>query len=171
LRGKARRLLIEREIMREKFVRLPLLIDKSSGKREVILATPSGDSNTFTVESIPAFTYGVGLKDVIRLLDSASGTYEVVKYGKQIVVRLYVDGSLERPQIKTLIDDILSLGGHFEIGKNSDQTGGKSLLLIALDSELGFKRIEDLLKPFDTIGYQWEYGNVYDAEGNPLNWW
>lgn len=157
--------------MKNDYVRLPLLIDKAGGRREVVLAEPSGDCDLFIVQSIPAFTYGVGLKDIIRLLDRESGRYEVVTRGKEVVVRLYVDGSLDKSEIKSLIDDVVSSGGCFEVGKNSDETNGKSLLLFALSVGLGFGKIESLFKPFGSGGYQWEYGNVYDEEGNPLNWW
>jgi len=153
------------------FVRLPLLIDKAGGRREVVLAVPSGDGNTFFVQSIPAFTYGLGLNDTIRLQDSVSGSYEVIARAKQVVIRLYADGGLDKPEIQSLIDDVVKFGGCFEVGKNTDKVGGKSLLLIALNLEVGFGKIEELLRPFGGSGYQWEYGNIYDAEGNPLNWW
>jgi hypothetical protein len=155
----------------ENYCRVPLLIDNAGGRREVVLAEPSGEDNEFIIQNIPAFTYGLGLKDTIRLLNSESGSYEVIKRARQIVVRLYVDGSLDKPEIKSLIDDVVDLGGFFEVGKNTDQADGKSLLLMALSLNVGFGKIEELLKPFGGVGYQWEYGNVYDADGNPLNWW
>lgn len=155
----------------ENYSRLPLLIDNAGGRREVVLAEPWGEANVFIIQSIPAFTYGLGLKDTVRLLNPESGSYEVITRAKQIVVRLYVDGSLDKPEIKSIIDDVLDLGGCFEVGKNTDQADGKSLLLIALSLKVGFGKIEDLLRGFSGVGCQWEYGNVYDSDGNPLNWW
>jgi len=155
----------------ENYSRLPLLIDNAGGRCEVVLVEPCDEGDIFIIQSIPAFTYGLGLKDTIRLLNPESGSYEVVTRAKQIVVRLYVDGSLDKLEIKSLIDDVVDLGGCFEVGKNSDQVDGKSLLLIALNFKVGFGKIEDLLRPFSGLGYQWEYGNVYDTDGKPLNWW
>lgn len=157
--------------MKNNLVRVALLMDKAGGRRETVLAEAGGEPDTFVVHSIPAFTYGLGLKDTIRLLDRESGNYEIIERGKQIVVRLYVNGSLEQPPVKTLIDTVVSLGGEFEVGKNAMSPGGKSLLLIALDLAIGFEKIEALMQPLAGAGHQWEYGNIYDATGNPLNWW
>ena len=157
--------------MKNNYVRLPLSIDKSGGRREVVLAEPDHKNGTFIVRSIPAFTYGLGPEDVIRVLDAASGGFEVLTRGGEVVVRMYVDGPLDSPAIKTLIDEVVSMGGSFEVGKNADAEGYKSLLLIALSVTIGFGKIEALFAPFNVPEYQWEYGNVYDAAGRPLNWW
>jgi len=157
--------------MENDLVRIALLFDEANGRREVVLATPGIEADTFIIHSIPAFTYGLGWKDCIRLLDKERGAYEVTERGGQLVVRLYVDGSLDRPDIQQLIDAVVALGGSFEVAKNDAQASGMSLLLIALSAERGFAEIERLMKPCEAAGYQWEYGNVYDAEGNPLNWW
>lgn len=152
-------------------VRLPLLFDQANGRREFVLAEPGGAANIFIVRSIPAFTYGLGLNDCVRLLDQESGAYEVTKRGGQIVVRLYVDGSLDHPLIACLVDEVVKRGGLFEVARNTPRNGHKSLLLISLDVEAGFKAIESLMGEYETQEFQWEYGNVYDAAGKPLNWW
>lgn len=157
--------------MENDLVRIALLFDEANGRREAVLAKPGIEADIFIIHSIPAFTYGLGWKDCIRLLDKERGAYEVTERGGQLVVRLYVDGSLDRPDIQQLIDAVVALGGSFEVAKNAAQASGMSLLLIALSAERGFAEIERLMKPCEAAGYQWEYGNVYDAEGNPLNWW
>ena len=121
--------------MEAQFVRIPLLFDRTSGRREVVLAEPAAEAGTFIVRSIPAFTYGVALHDRIRLLDPDSGAYEVVERGMQVVLRLYVDGDLSRPAIQHLIDAVVAAGGVFEIGKNAERENGKSLLLMAFSAQ------------------------------------
>lgn len=157
--------------MENDLVRIALLFDEANGRREVVLAESGIEADTFIVHSIPAFTYGLGWKDCIRLLDKDRGAYEITERGGQLVVRLYVDGSLDRPVIQHLTDELVGLGGSFEVAKNAAQASGMSLLLIALSAKHGFANVERLMGPCEAAGYQWEYGNVYDVEGNPLNWW
>lgn len=153
--------------MKNNYVRLPLSIDKSGGRREVVLAEPDHKNGTFIVRSIPAFTYGLGPEDVIRVLDAASGGFEVLTRGGEVVVRMYVDGPLDSPAIKTLIDEVVSMGGSFEVGKNADAEGYKSLLLIALSVTIGFGKIEALFAPLTFLNISGSMGMSMTQGGAP----
>jgi len=153
----------------KELVRLPFVIPNAGGKHEILLAQALPESELFRICSIPAFVYGVGLDDEVRLLEDE--TFDLVRRGGNVTVRLYIRGSLERPDIKELLDDIVALDGAYEVGRQAGEASATSLLLCSLPLSAGFSRIESLFKPFETGDDQWEYGNVYDAAGNPLNWW
>ncbi|TFW33710.1 DUF4265 domain-containing protein [Massilia horti] len=155
----------------EQLVRIPLKMGQAHVQREIVLAVPNESHDTFIVRSIPAFAYGVAYGDVIRVLDQASGDFEVLEHNGQVTVRVFVRGSLEKPEIRSLINDILGHKGLYEVGKASDDPDHLSLLLISLDVKIGFPEIEEILSSVKHAGHQWEYGNIYDENGRQLSWW
>lgn len=46
-------------------------------------------------------------------------------------------------------------------------------LVFTIPVKSGFARIEAIFSEFAASreGVYWEYGNVYDGSGEPLNWW
>jgi hypothetical protein len=50
---------------------------------------------------------------------------------------------------------------------------GSGLFVYQIPSRAGFAQIEEVFTRYagahPTV--QWSYGNVYDARGEPLNWW
>jgi hypothetical protein len=152
-------------------VRVPLEAAGVSIGREVVLAEPGTEEGTYLLRSIPAFVYGVAAGDAIRILDPASGKFAVLARGGQITIRVFVTGGLERPDVKALIDEVVQAQGQYEIGRNDPRPDGASLLLVSLDSRVGFPKIERMLQTVVGPDVKWEYGNVYDSNGKPLNWW
>jgi hypothetical protein len=153
-------------------IRLPLKVDDNDPiGREVVLAKATNVPHVYELNSIPAFLFGVALHDTVELLDVDSGAFNVVKRGGQVTIRLYLKGTLDRIDVRSLLDEITAANGYFEVGKNAKGDNGTSLLLLSLPINLGFPRIEALMVPFHDETFQWEYGNVYDRQGHSLNWW
>jgi hypothetical protein len=157
--------------MEQGLVRLPLTAEGLSVGREVLLAEPITVNREYRIRSIPAFIYGVGLGDTVEIIDSKSGRFRVLVRGGQVTVRVFVNGSLDRPDVQSLVSAIVTEGGSYEVGKNDQAQGGTSLLLVSLDASIGFGKIEKLMTLVEGPDVQWEYGNVYDRDGSSLNWW
>ncbi len=137
----------------------------------MVLAKATDVPRVYELNSIPAFLFGVALHDTVELLDAESGAFNVIRRGGQVTIRLYLKGTLDRIEVTSLLDEITAANGYFEVGKNAKANSGTSLLLLSLPVNLGFPRIEALMAPFHDGTCQWEYGNVYDRQGLPLNWW
>jgi hypothetical protein len=152
----------------EELVRVPIAIETERVKREVVLAEPGSGVGEYKLHSIPAFAYGVALGDIVKILDSATGEFEVVSRSGQVTLRAFVRGPLDRPDIRTLIDSIIAVGGKYELGKNNNRA---SLLILSVDIALGLKKIASLMHVVEGPDVQWEYGNVYGENGKLLNWW
>lgn len=150
--------------------RISLAVRDLSVSREIVLAESVGDA-VYVLRSIPAFAYGVGYADEIRLMDAERGLFEIRSRGGNVTIRVFLDGTLDRPEIDALIDAVSQLGGLHEVGKNASSSNDPSLLLLSIPASQGFPRIEDLMRRLDQTGARWEYGNVYDDQGRPLNWW
>jgi len=113
----------------------------------------------------------VAVGDTVRVVDKESGKFDVIARGGQVTIRVFVSGSLNRPDVSALIDSVVQAKGQYEIGKNDTDISGASLLLLSLDAQIGFPKIESLLRAVEGPDVKWEYGNVYASDGRPLNWW
>nr|WP_091661044.1 DUF4265 domain-containing protein [Massilia sp. PDC64] len=151
--------------------RIALLIDEKTDRREVILAVATATEDVFIARSIPAFVYGLALDDHFRLLNPERGEFELVKRSRELTVRAYLRGVLDRPEVKDLIDELTQKGGRYEVARNSSDSTGTSLLLLSANVDIGFAALESLLSRLPPDACEWEYGNVYDRDGVPLNWW
>jgi hypothetical protein len=152
-------------------VHLPIKTEGLGSRREVVLAEAQDEPNCYLVRSIPAFVYGLASGDSIRMLDRESGRYELCARGGQVTVRVFVGGSLDRPDVRGLIDRAVLVGGTYEVARNDPDGDGASLLLLSVDVRIGFAEIESMIAKVEGPDVRWEYGNVYDEDGASLNWW
>lgn len=157
--------------MKKSLVRIPIDAEGIDVGREVVLAEPTLNKACYCLRSIPAFAYGLAFGDTVKIVEPSTGKFEVITRGGQVTIRVFVAGSLVRPDVRALIDSVVLKNGKYEVGKDDGVVGGASLLLVSLDVRLGFSVIESLLHVVEGPDVKWEYGNVYDANGEPLNWW
>jgi hypothetical protein len=150
------------------YVRIPLRVEDARVGREIVLAERADNAKMYVLRSIPAFIYGLAPGDHLELLDAESGEFVLRKRGGYVAARVYLEGTLNRPEIVTLIDTIVEAGGKYEIGFNRDDPSKTSLLLVCFRLELGLEVIQAILCVIDKIGGEWEYVNVYDENGELL---
>ena len=70
------------------------------------------------------------------------------------------------PDVATLDTELQRLGGIAELPPD------RCFIVVTIPVTVGFPVIEAVVNSW-TIdhGCAWEYGNVYDDDGNPLGWW
>ena len=113
----------------------------------------------------PGFVEDVAAGDVIRITNKDKGEFDVIEYGGNVSVKISDSSRIvdKLPEI----DNILS-----RVGARRD--GNLERVAVwTIPVEAGFKDIESainiacklLIEPF------WWYGNVFDSQDNPINWW
>ena len=141
-----------------------LIVEGSEGRTqpvEVELISP----NVYRILFSPGFVEDIAAGDVIRVTDKEKGEFEVIEYGGNVSVKISDSSSIieKLPEI----DNIFT-----KIGARRD--GNLQYVAVwTIPVKSGFKNIEasvakacELLEDPD-----WWYGNVYDSENNPINWW
>ncbi len=152
-------------------VRIALWIDETTTRRESILAEATATDGLYIARSIPAFVHGLALDDHFRLLDAERGSFRLVKRSGELAIRVFMRGPLDRFEVRHIIDGFTQQGGRYEVARNSVDQAGMSLLLLSANVDIGFATLESLLGQLPPDACEWEYGNVYDREGRPLDWW
>jgi hypothetical protein len=121
----------------------------------------------------PLYAMDVAAGDVIRVVDSETGTFEIVRRGGNVCVQFYLgesdvnDAQATARAASAIAADLEPLEGSID-----GQTPG--LIAFTVPAAVGLPEIE---RVFDSAagrwpGAQWQYANVYDpATGDPLGWW
>lgn len=121
--------------------------------------------NVFRILYSPGFVEDIAAGDVIRVTDQEKGSFEVIKYGGNVSVKI--------SDIESIIDKLKSL--EEVLSKVGGRLDGnlEHVAVWTIPVKSGFQEIEaaitsacDFLKE-----PTWWYGNVYDAQDKPLNWW
>jgi hypothetical protein len=118
---------------------------------------------SFRIAATPGMVEGIAAGDVIRLDNDDSFT--VVHRGGNVAVHVYYRPVEE--DVDDLRPEIESLGGWLD---GADDRGVRAF---TIPMDVGFPAIEAVLRSFleRHPKAEWGYGNVYDEEGRPLNWW
>lgn len=112
----------------------------------------------------PAFVEGIAAGDQIRL--HAGGSFEVVRRGGNICLLVVPDEAPAPDDLAPLRDAFDELGGIVELPPD------RRFIVITVPAAPGFDAVEAAIDDWTgPRGHHWEYGNVYDTDGNPLNWW
>lgn len=113
----------------------------------------------------PGFVEGIAAGDLVRVTDATTGTFEVLRRGGNVSVKLFREAGIE-PLLAALEPELGALqarvDGRIERGA-----------VLTIPVTAGFTAIEAALRNAcaafpDAVCY---FGNVYDDAGQPLNWW
>ena len=113
----------------------------------------------------PGFVEDIAAGDIIQLTDEENGTFEVIEYGGNVSVKIS-DSENIIDKLQSL-DEILS-----HVGARRDGNL-EHIAVWTIPVKIGFQKIEvAVTKACDLLNEPtWWYGNVYDSQDNPLNWW
>jgi hypothetical protein len=125
----------------------------------------SVSTDVYRILYSPGFVEDIAAGDVIRVTDQARGAFEVIKYGGNVSVKI--------SDIESIINKLQSLDEALsKVGARLDGNL-EHVAVWTIPVESGFQKIEvAIAKACELLKEPtWWYGNVYDAQGNPLNWW
>jgi hypothetical protein len=144
-----------------------LVADTDESGRQVKEPVPASalDDGTFEVLGTPALVYGCAAGDVIQV--APDGNFTVLRRGRNVAVRAFPVGSFATEEVQRLSDAFLQLGGHVEA------PGDRRFVVATVPAAAGFQAIESVMADWQAgvPNVQWEFGNVYAADGSPLRWW
>jgi hypothetical protein len=121
-----------------------------------------------TVELLrsPGLVQGIAAGDVLRIVDPAKGTFEVLSRGGNLCVQLFRAEGIA-PVIAWLLGPLRPLKARLD---GSIDRG----CVYTIPVSSGFQAIENVLSAMmaQFPDMEWYYGNVYGPDGEtPLNWW
>jgi len=127
---------------------------------ERIPVEPLGE-NIYRLLRSPAFAPGIARGDSIKLLEG--GSYDVIE--RSGFIRLFARAGISA-MAATLGPALNSFDGEIE---HEDER----MLVFSVPFSAGFNAIEAVMTQLleGDGDAAWRYGNVYDSEGEPLNWW
>jgi hypothetical protein len=149
-------------------VTLPVLDE--AGTRVVsheVLEVERETPRTVRLTHSPAFIAGVARGDLIELdANMLSGFRLLERSGMLAAVVVFSTEEQKRDAERALDSEVQTLGGVCE--------GGPGFALVfSMPVRLGFPKVEAFLDDARTRfpGSEWYFGNVYGADGKPINWW
>jgi hypothetical protein len=118
----------------------------------------------YDVLASPAMVYDCAAGDRIQV--AKDGSFEVLRHGGNLCLVLLPDAPPTDTDIGLLTTAFERLDGIVEVPVD------RRFIVITVPVSAGFPAIEKAVNDWIADrGCPWEYGNVYDADGNPLNWW
>jgi len=154
-------------------------VDELAGHSHVRLAAGLGAGGQLVYESVltrtiapdlhlvlgtPALVEGIAAGDRIQV--RAGGAFEVVQRGGNICLLVVPEEPPGADDLALLRDAFDDLGGIVELPPD------RRFIVITVPAAAGFDAVEHAIDDWTgPRGHHWEYGNVYDADGKPLNWW
>ena len=140
-----------------------LRIGERNGKPEFEpVHVESLTTTRFRVQYSPGLAYGLAAEDEIEVAED--GTYTVVLRGGNLVVRVLSSNGVAHlePEVTQQVEGI---GGRLD---GQVRNG----LTYTIPRSAGLKTIGLLFATFKqaTPGVVWEYGNVYEADGQVMDW-
>ena len=136
-----------------------------AGQTQPVEVVALGDDD-YRVLYSPGFVEGVAAGDVIRVHDATTGAFTVITRGGNVVVKISSPDPFAGTQLDDATADLAALGGRFD---GAIETAAVWTIPVTAS----FRRIEEAMNRIvrRIPGSEWWYGNVYDANGEPLGWW
>lgn len=143
-----------------------LLAGTASTGRPVYELVPAAivEPGIYDVLGSPGLAGGCAAGDRIRLADD--GSFEVLRHGGNLCLVLYPSSPPTDDEVALLVAAFQHLGGLVEVAPE------RRFLVITVPVTAGFGPVEDAVNAWTAPRRcPWEYGNVYDDDGEPLGWW
>ena len=146
---------------------LPLLAGVHPNGQPVIehvIAEPQ-ETQLFRLLRSPLFVSGVAAGDEIQILPRQPGQFRVLQRSGQLAVRVFCRDNIA-DVAEALTPRVELLGGRLD-------TETPRALVYSIHVAVGFSDIEALFNRCvgNSDTRRWQYGNVYDDSGEPLDWW
>lgn len=121
----------------------------------------------------PLYAMQVAAGDLVRVLDSDAGTFEILRRGGNVSVQFYL-GPHQADDIQATKDAARAIELNLAIlgGRLDGMTAG--LVAFTIPVKAGFSAIENIFEEAAGryVDAQWQYGNIYDpVTQEPLRWW
>jgi hypothetical protein len=145
-----------------------LLLASNDGEDPVLESTPAREERAgeWLLLATPGLAQGFAAGDVVRV--GVDGAFAVLHRGGNVSINVYSDGTTDMKRSFTLLTDLMaSLGGTVEAPDDLH------FLVVTCPVSVGFPAIEATMSRWESTGRGpgWCYGNVYDDNGAPLDWW
>jgi hypothetical protein len=139
-------------------------MDSGSVARELVPAEQVADDE-WVVSGTPGILNGCAAGDRIRV--HGDGTFEILVRGGNIAAHMYALDPFPEASLLCLRQDFEPLGGMVE------WPATRKFAVVTVPVTVGFPAIEGLVQSFTAQhdGAEWNFGNVYNDAGSPLNWW
>ncbi|WP_158697134.1 DUF4265 domain-containing protein [Streptomyces hokutonensis] len=145
------------------FIGLPLKVESEDGATaDEMVATSRLTATRYLVRLSPGFYRGIAADDEIEY-DPISKSAKVVTRGGNIAIQIFHEG-ISSGLVESFKKRVVAIGGRVD-GEL------ETLLVITFPIGIGFPAIESLMATLPESGIEWEYGNVYGEDGEPLGWW
>ncbi|MYR83396.1 DUF4265 domain-containing protein [Streptomyces sp. SID685] len=145
------------------FIGLPLQVESQDGATaDEVVATGRLTDTRYRVLLSPGFYRGIAAGDEIEY-DKISKSARVVTRGGNIAIQLFHEG-IPGEVINSFKAMSVRIGGRVDGELDS-------LVVLTFPAKIGFPAIESLMATLPERGVEWEYGNVYDQDGEPIGWW
>ncbi|MER6121784.1 DUF4265 domain-containing protein [Streptomyces sp. NPDC001795] len=142
-------------------LRLKVESDDGATADEVVAASRLSGTR-YLVRLSPGFYRGIAAGDEIEY-DETAKSAKVVTRGGNIAIQVFHEG-ISAEVIESFKASAAGLGARVD-GEL------ESLVVLTFPANIGFRAIESLMATLPERGIEWEYGNVYDQNGEPLGWW
>jgi len=119
---------------------------------------------TYRLLYSPGLVEGIAAGDVVRVVDPGTGGFELVSRGGNVAIKVLHD---QIAAVRSFLDP------RFErLGGRCDGAIEKAAVY-TVPVTAGFDSIQNVMRAMVTevAGSSWYFGNIYDADDNPLNWW
>jgi hypothetical protein len=143
-----------------------LLAGANSAGRPVHEVVPAAGlpDGRYRIIGSPALVMGCAAGDIITV--DEGGDFEIIQRGGNLAIQSYATAAFAPQQITALKAAFIPLGGLVEAPADG------RFAVVTIAASVGFPNIESIMNQWaaDTQT-DWSYGNVYDDDGQPLNWW
>jgi len=115
----------------------------------------------FRVTATPGLAWGCAAGDVLDV--QPDGTFKITERGGAVAI--HVTGSVDASIVGRLHDEFAPLGASVEAPPDL------RFAVVTVEVAQGFAAIENAVERAISGAVEWHFGNVYDDQDRPLNWW